>query len=96
MALATGRPDIRNLEEELSTEEFFEWVEYWQKEPFGLEWYRASLIAYTQANSMGSVDRTFIDKFQPNYNPHPVQSEEEMAAEFEKLKQLQKKRKEKD
>ena len=95
MALALGRADINTLEEELTAEEFFEWVEYWKQEPFGLEWYRAALVAYTQASSMTKIDQSFIDKFQPNYDPNPRQSEEEMAAEFEKLRQIQKARKEK-
>lgn len=87
LALALGRHDVDRLEEELTPEEFFGWLEYWKAEPFGSEWQRTAMLAYTVAAAAGGKPgKDFIEKFLPSYDPYPIQTEAEMAAEFAKLK----------
>jgi len=87
LALALGRHDITQFAEELTVEDFFGWLEYWKAEPFGMPWHRTASLAYTAAASAGAKPGAdFMDKFMPSYDPHPIQSEAEMAAQFAKLK----------
>lgn len=82
-----GRVDVNRLEEELSPEEFFGWLEYWKKEPFGLPWHSSALSTYYTVAAIGGDPKSdFIEKFLPSYDPAPPMTEAEMAAEFAKLK----------
>ena len=83
-----GRHDVGALEEEITAEDFFGWLEFWKVEPFGGTWHQAAALAYTVAASAGAKPgKDFIEKFLPSYDPFPAQTEAEMAAEFAKLKQ---------
>ena len=42
MAAQVGRADVDVLAEEIDTQLFFEWMEYWKEEPFGMEWHRTA------------------------------------------------------
>lgn len=52
-----------------------------------MPWHRTALATYTTATVMGGKPgNDFIEKFLPSYDPFPIQTEEEMAREFAKLK----------
>jgi hypothetical protein len=41
------------MAEEIDTQLFFEWMEFWKEEPFGMDWHRTGLAAYVALASAG-------------------------------------------
>ena len=90
MAAQVGRADVDALAEEIDTQLFLEWEEYWRQEPFGMEWHRTGLAAYVAYISAGGKAQSdFVEKFLPSYDPAPAMTDEEIR---DRLAMLRKKR----
>lgn len=87
LALALGRT-VAELEASLSTDEFAEWMAYWQLEPFGpeIDDQRAGTIAAATYNCAMTSDASRLgwsDIFIRDPEEHAARKQRELAARIE-------------
>ena len=90
LAAQVGRADVDAMAEEIDTQLFFDWMEFWKEEPFGMDWHRTGLAAYIAlASSGGKPPADFVAKFLPSYDPAPPMTDDEIRQRLAMLRNKQ-------
>lgn len=95
LALALKIEDPCAFAERISIRAWKLWYAFYRLEPFGDDWRRTARAVEMLASANGAkVNEEFEELFLPTYDPRrPTQTDEQMAAELAKLKNLTKPKK---
>lgn len=87
MAAQVGRVDVDAMAEEIDTQLFYEWIQFWKEEPFGMEWHRTGMAAYCGLTAAGGKPPAdFVAKFLPSYDPTPPMTDDEIKRRLDSIR----------
>lgn len=79
--------NVEQWKHEITLDQLHRWIAFYRVEPFGGDWVRTAKATLFIVSAMGGKpDPRFIEMFMPSYDPNREMTEDEIAAELEKLK----------
>lgn len=87
LAAHLGIGNVEQWKHEITLDQLHRWIAFYRVEPFGGDWVRTAKATLFIVSAMGGKpDPRFIEMFMPSYDPNREMTEDEIAAELEKLK----------